>query len=174
MDCPAQSAMSDSGAGYSTLLLTLFAGRPLWPQLSPYQIMFKVAVSCELPNTDNLPRPAKAICKACFEDVAHRPLVSEVQKGLLLAYNCLLSRQFFYHCQEHHVLHPSFAEFPSCRSASVSNFQLLASYVHLTLIFLPRALCKFPHCMIILILSRSKWILCQTCSASIRSSLKGI
>ncbi len=33
------------------------SGVGVWPQLSPYQIVFKVSVSCKMPNTDNLPRP---------------------------------------------------------------------------------------------------------------------
>ena len=65
------------------VLLVLFRETPVWPGLSPYQIMFKVAVSNEKPNTHLLPPPVKVICQACFEAVASRPPVKELLKAML-------------------------------------------------------------------------------------------
>ena len=52
------------------VLLVLFSEKPVWPKLSPYQIMFKVTVSGEKPDTTVLPSQLQEVCRACFRDVA--------------------------------------------------------------------------------------------------------
>ena len=55
------------------VLLVLFSKKPVWPKLSPYQIMFKVTVSGETPDTTLLPSQHREVCRTCFRFVALRP-----------------------------------------------------------------------------------------------------
>ena len=63
--------------------LVLFGETQVWPGLSPFQIMYKVAVCSEKPNTSHLPSPIKEVCKSCFDELSCRPTASLVLKGIL-------------------------------------------------------------------------------------------
>ena len=65
------------------VLLVLFGGIQVWPGLSPYQIMFKVAVSKEKPETAHLPPPLREVCQSCFEEVSLRPPANKVLQAIL-------------------------------------------------------------------------------------------
>ena len=67
------------------VLLVLFSEKPVWPKLSPYQIMFKVTVSGEKPDTTILPSQLQEVCRACYRDVALRPKAHWVLQRLLHA-----------------------------------------------------------------------------------------
>ena len=63
------------------VLLVLFSEKPVCPKLSPYQIMFKVTVSGEKPDTTLLPSQLREVCRTCFRDVALRPKAQWVLQG---------------------------------------------------------------------------------------------
>ena len=55
----------------------------LWPGLSVYQIMQKVSVEKEKPNTDGIAAEIKDVCDMCFCDAKDRPIITVVLKALL-------------------------------------------------------------------------------------------
>lgn len=65
------------------VLLITFGETQVWPGLSPFQIMYKVAVCGEKPNTSYLLPPIKAVCNSCFNTVLCRPPANHVLKVLL-------------------------------------------------------------------------------------------
>ena len=60
------------------VLVVLFGEKPVWPGLSPYQIMCKVAVCNERPATAHLPQAFQDICNECFEQVSLHPPVNKI------------------------------------------------------------------------------------------------
>ena len=66
-----------------TVILVLFGETQVWPGLSHYQIMFKVAVCNESPNTEHLPIPLKDVCCLCFNEVQLRPPANIVLQHLI-------------------------------------------------------------------------------------------
>ena len=65
------------------VLLVLFGERAVWPALSPFQIMYKVTVCHQKPETGHLPPQIKALCDACFLEVASRPPANLVLERIL-------------------------------------------------------------------------------------------
>ena len=55
------------------VILVLFGESPVWPGLAPFQIMYKVAVCKDAPQTSHLPPKVKELCDSCFVDVSSRP-----------------------------------------------------------------------------------------------------
>ena len=45
------------------VLLVLFSKKPVWPKLSPYQIIFKGTVSGKKPDTTLLPSQHREVCR---------------------------------------------------------------------------------------------------------------
>ena len=65
------------------VIVTLFQEAPLWPGLTPFQIMCKVTVQKEKPNMSDMPSELSEICKKCLQyEVTSRPSIIEVQKEL--------------------------------------------------------------------------------------------
>ena len=69
------------------VLYVLFGETQVWPGLSPYQIMYKVAVNREKPDTAHLVPPVRAVCEACFEEMSSRPPINQVLKDMLMLKN---------------------------------------------------------------------------------------
>jgi len=67
------------------VLFILFGETQVWPGLSPFQIVYKVAVCGDKPNTSHLLSPIKAVCQSCFSDVSCRPPANHVLKVLLFS-----------------------------------------------------------------------------------------
>ena len=65
------------------LMTVLFSGQPLWPGLTPYQIMVKVTVENEKPSTHGVPAHIKATCAKCMLDDTDRPTAAAVLQLLL-------------------------------------------------------------------------------------------
>ncbi len=86
--CPEQlkgSPLSEAWDTYAFggVLTMLFTEAPLWPGLSPYQILYQVTVRSEHPELGGVPEEIQAICKACFNDIQHRPPMSMVLSSLI-------------------------------------------------------------------------------------------
>lgn len=68
---------------FGCVLITLFRGLPLWPELTPYQIMCKVTVQKEKPCMAGLPEELKSLSTKCLDNfITGRPHIIEVQKEL--------------------------------------------------------------------------------------------
>ena len=65
------------------VVLVLFTERPLWPSLTPFQIMHKVTIENEKPDTTSLPPNLVSVCSKCFEEMNSRPLISVILKELI-------------------------------------------------------------------------------------------
>ena len=64
---------------FGCVMIVTFQERVLWPGLNPYQILCKVSVHNECPDTTDLTGNVKSICKRCLE----RPAVAAVLHLLL-------------------------------------------------------------------------------------------
>ena len=78
-----QAGLSSDIYALGAVLLVLFTGKQVWPGLSPFQIMYKVAVCNEKPQTVYLSPPVKDVCQACFDELSLRPSASGVLQSLL-------------------------------------------------------------------------------------------
>ena len=68
---------------FGCVVITLFRGMPLWPELTPFQIMCKVTVQKEKPCMSGLPQLLKTLCTKCLDNcILDRPSVVDVQKEL--------------------------------------------------------------------------------------------
>lgn len=65
------------------VLFVLFSGTPLWPELNPYQIMFKVTVDGAIPDITLLHDSVAMLCKDCFSAVSERPKILAVIERVL-------------------------------------------------------------------------------------------
>lgn len=66
------------------VMLVAFTEKPLWPSMSPFQIMFKVTVQNEKPDTSSLsPARLQTLCSDCFNSMESRPSVVAILKGLI-------------------------------------------------------------------------------------------
>ena len=65
------------------VLVVLFGESPVWPSLTPFQIMYKVTVANEKPHTNHLHPKVQGVCDKCFCDVSSRPSSNEVLESLL-------------------------------------------------------------------------------------------
>ena len=69
---------------FGAVMVVLFSERPVWPNLSPYQIMFTVTLEKKPPTIDNLTPPYMAgICSKCFLDVSCRANIADILHALL-------------------------------------------------------------------------------------------
>lgn len=66
---------------FGGVMVELFGGRPLWGDLQPYQILFKVGVQEEVPDFSHLPPELQDICRMCF--LKECPTAIQVLKHLL-------------------------------------------------------------------------------------------
>ena len=53
------------------------------PSLTPFQIMCKVTVENAKPSTAELPSSLASVCNSCFNEVAGRPSIQVVLKGIV-------------------------------------------------------------------------------------------
>ena len=69
---------------FGAVMVVLFSERPVWPNLSPYQIMFSVTIEKKKPTTNSLTPPYVAgICSKCFLDVSCRANIADILDALL-------------------------------------------------------------------------------------------
>lgn len=64
------------------VLFVLFSETQMWPELNPFQIMFKVTVEGAIPDISLLTDPLSTLCKDCFSQVDKRPNITVVIKQL--------------------------------------------------------------------------------------------
>ena len=69
---------------FGCVIVTLYSEVPLWPGLTPFQIMCKVTIHKEKPGTmSDVPGELRVLCEKCLDyNIANRPTIIEVQKGL--------------------------------------------------------------------------------------------
>ena len=68
---------------FGCVIVTLYREVPLWPGLTPFQIMCKVTIHKEKPGMSDVPGELRVLCEKCLDyDIASRPSIIEVQKGL--------------------------------------------------------------------------------------------
>ena len=81
------TAKDNSPAGdvyaFGGVLVELFSEIPIWEGLTPFQIITKVVVLKETPDTKDLPPGVQKICTQCFKSVQERPGISEILQSLL-------------------------------------------------------------------------------------------
>ena len=65
------------------VIVVTFTEKPLWPSLTPFQIMCKVTVENAKPSTAELPSSLASVCNSCFNEVAGRPSIQVVLKGIV-------------------------------------------------------------------------------------------
>ena len=73
--------------GVTTITLT---GNVLWPGLNAFQIMQKVVVEGQKPNTDGMLPRIKDVCDGCFSDVKGRPKLTDVHFCVSFQIECTL------------------------------------------------------------------------------------
>ena len=64
---------------FGGVLAVLFREQPLWAGLNPYQIMYRVTINGEKPDTAHFVPPVQ-----CFEKLSSRPSISQVLKDVLM------------------------------------------------------------------------------------------
>lgn len=65
------------------VILVTFTEKPLWPSLTPFQIMCKVTVENEKSNTSDLPPSLATLCSSCFSEAVQRPSIQVVLQGII-------------------------------------------------------------------------------------------
>ena len=68
---------------FGGVLIELFGGKPLWPSLTHFQIMYKVTVLEEFPAYDHLPPNIRDICSMCMVKSECRAQMKQVLYELL-------------------------------------------------------------------------------------------
>ena len=68
---------------FGGVLLVLFGEKLLWEGMTPYQIIFKVAIENEKPATSHLSPMMQAICDACLSLKTSRPTIEQILSALL-------------------------------------------------------------------------------------------
>ena len=64
---------------FGGVLAVLFGEQPLWAGLNPYQIMYRVTINGEKPDTAHFVPPVQR-----FEKLSSRPSISQVLKDVLM------------------------------------------------------------------------------------------
>lgn len=78
--------LSSDVYAFGGVLLTLFGGKPLWPGLSHYQIMYRVTVAGETPSVEGVqPVFIQSVCSLSFRNVHSRPSINQILEMLLKA-----------------------------------------------------------------------------------------
>ena len=65
------------------VIVELFGGRPLWGDLQPLQIMYKVGVEGKMPDTVHLPPEIEQVATMCLEEETKRASAIKVLKLLI-------------------------------------------------------------------------------------------
>ena len=68
---------------FGCVVVILFTERVLWPGLTPYQIMVKITVENEKPDTNDLTPNVYKLCGECVSDISNRPLIMTIHQELL-------------------------------------------------------------------------------------------
>ena len=55
---------------FGGVLAVMFGEQPLWAGLNTYQMMYRVTIKGEKPDTAHLVPPVQAICEECFEKLS--------------------------------------------------------------------------------------------------------
>ena len=73
---------------FGGVMVVFLKETPLWPGLNIFQIMNKVTINHETPNTDGITDSVAIICKECFREVTSRPNIVNIL-GQLQGIICL-------------------------------------------------------------------------------------
>lgn len=65
------------------VLVVMFSEQPLWPSLTPFQIMHKVTIQKERPSVLGLEPNIGQVCTKCFQTIETRPSMKVVLHDLL-------------------------------------------------------------------------------------------
>lgn len=65
------------------VLVVLFNELPLWPSLTPFQIMHKVTIERETPSIIGLDPSVGGVCAKCFHTIETRPPIQEILRNLI-------------------------------------------------------------------------------------------
>ena len=68
---------------FGVLLVELFGERAVWENLTPYQIIVKVAVEGQVPDASHLPPGVQGICGRCLRNKDERAGIGVILKALL-------------------------------------------------------------------------------------------
>ena len=68
---------------FGCIILVLYSGIPIWPGLTPFQIMSKVTIGQEKPDTSILCPCIKSISDNCLSLVSQRPNIFSVLQSLI-------------------------------------------------------------------------------------------
>ena len=63
--------------------IVMFGETQVWPGLTPFQIMYRVTVRKEKPETAHLPLYMQKICQSCSEEISLKPPSNVVLQRLL-------------------------------------------------------------------------------------------
>ena len=63
---------------FGCVMIVLFQERVLWPNLNPYQILCKVSINNESPDTSYLKGDLKSLCERCVRSMDTRPVAYDV------------------------------------------------------------------------------------------------
>ena len=66
------------------VLAVMFTEQPLWPSLTPFQIMHKVTIEKERPSVVGLDPSIGKVCTKCFHTIEERPLIKVILHDLIL------------------------------------------------------------------------------------------
>lgn len=66
---------------FGCIVIVIYSRKPLWPGLTPYQIVVKVTVEEEKPDTRDLPPSIKSVCDLCVAN--SRPSIIAILQSLL-------------------------------------------------------------------------------------------
>lgn len=68
------------------VILVTFSAKPMWPGLSPFQIMCKITVEGKTPDTSHLDVALGSLCQECFSSPeSNRPDMTNVFMKFLKA-----------------------------------------------------------------------------------------
>jgi len=68
---------------FGCVLVEVFGGRPIWGDLQPIQIMYKVGVEGRVPLTDHVPEEIRELSHFCFESEEKRASAVKILKLLI-------------------------------------------------------------------------------------------
>jgi serine/threonine protein kinase len=68
---------------FGCVTIFTYTEEPLWPGLTPFQILLKVTVENNVPSTTNTPPSIAQLCNSCIADVTKRPAITSVLQTLL-------------------------------------------------------------------------------------------
>ena len=65
------------------VMVVMFGEKPLWPSLTPFQIMHKVTIEKEMPSVAGIEPKIGEVCSKCFLTIERRPTIQVVLHGIV-------------------------------------------------------------------------------------------